>query len=352
MNLDLRKFTPLVLLLILNVSISQAFAADLFNENLFLGSRGQAVRQLQAFLILRGYLSSWAVTGYYGRLTFRAVKQYQSDRKLPSTGYFGPLTRTAVNREIQNLLIRSNSSLPAAPLVEKPALVPLTARPELKESSGFRLHQRPIYNLIELAHQIQRAINDERLRQGLPVLEWRDELARVALNHSSDQVADNVKLTDPTLPCHYPIIRHEDFTYGFTLKDRLDNAGVIYRLAAENIALVPLTKNLIYQYPAEKGPAVCQEIERFIPGEGNQEERLALYQKVLTESLIAVSRVEPVDWVNREWMTTDEITSKVINGWLNSPGHRRNMLNISYRRGGIGIVPVNNYLIITHVLAD
>lgn len=351
MSLNRRKLIFSALLALFVLFISQALAADIFNKNLSRGARGQVVRQLQAFLILRGYLPTWAVTGYYGPLTFKAVQQYQRDQGLPATGYFGPLTQAAVNREIQALLVRSNSRLPVPPLIEAPSLIPITSNPGSVDSN-FRLQQRPIYNLIELAHQIQQAINNERTRRGLTVLEWRDELARLATNHSSDQVADNVKLTDPALPCHYPIIRHEDFTYGFSLKDRLDNAGLPYRVAAENIALVPLTKNLIYRYPADQSPVVCLTIERFLPGEGSQEERLALYQDILTKSLIAISKVQPVDWVNREWLTSEEIVVKVINGWLNSPGHRQNMLNPSYRRGGIGLTPVNNYLIITHVLTD
>jgi uncharacterized protein YkwD len=36
-------------------------------------------------------------------------------------------------------------------------------------------------------------------------------------------------------------------------------------------------------------------------------------------------------------MTMEEIASQVVNGWMNSPGHRENILNARYDREGIGI---------------
>src|SRR3989344_32508 len=57
-----------------------------------------AVSTLQQILIDQGYLNIEAPTGYFGRLTFRAVKVFQSDWGIfPVSGYFGPLTRAKMN---------------------------------------------------------------------------------------------------------------------------------------------------------------------------------------------------------------------------------------------------------------
>jgi uncharacterized protein YkwD len=41
--------------------------------------------------------------------------------------------------------------------------------------------------------------------------------------------------------------------------------------------------------------------------------------------------------VSRNYITMEEIASQVVNGWMNSPGHRENILNARYDREGIGI---------------
>ncbi|MEK7610042.1 MAG: peptidoglycan-binding protein [Patescibacteria group bacterium] len=80
-----------------------------FSTNLQLGSRGPDVVALQTFLIGKGFnISDLNLTGanqkgYFGRSTYEALKKYQTSKGLPSTGYFGPLTRAVVNAEcVQN----------------------------------------------------------------------------------------------------------------------------------------------------------------------------------------------------------------------------------------------------------
>jgi hypothetical protein len=62
------------------------------SRNLKLGERGELVRLLQSILIEQGYLHSEA-TGYFGALTFRAVKAYQRAYHISQTGFVGPMTR-------------------------------------------------------------------------------------------------------------------------------------------------------------------------------------------------------------------------------------------------------------------
>ena len=78
--------------------------ASLFTHNLTLGSVGGDVQALQHYLNTHGY--PIAITGLgslghettkFGALTYAAVKVLQKSVGLPSTGYFGPLTRGYVN---------------------------------------------------------------------------------------------------------------------------------------------------------------------------------------------------------------------------------------------------------------
>ncbi len=59
---------------------------------LTIGSRGSQVIALQTLLNQQGYLNVVA-TGYYGRLTFEAVKKFQSAHHIIAVGFVGPATR-------------------------------------------------------------------------------------------------------------------------------------------------------------------------------------------------------------------------------------------------------------------
>lgn len=62
----------------------------LFEKNLWIGMRNSDVTELQSRL---GVIQ----TGFFGTLTFAAVRQFQTIHSLPSTGFVGPLTRAILN---------------------------------------------------------------------------------------------------------------------------------------------------------------------------------------------------------------------------------------------------------------
>jgi len=70
-----------------------------FTRDLSIGASGADVTALQNWLMSKGYAIPAGATGYYGAQTAAAVKMYQSAKNLPSTGYFGPLTRGAIAAE-------------------------------------------------------------------------------------------------------------------------------------------------------------------------------------------------------------------------------------------------------------
>lgn len=70
-----------------------------FLKDLWKGMRNNDVSELQKRLIAEGLLSIDAPTGYFGNLTFAAVKGYQKGHALPQVGRVGPRTRAALNGE-------------------------------------------------------------------------------------------------------------------------------------------------------------------------------------------------------------------------------------------------------------
>ena len=73
------------------------FAHELFNKNLYLGSRGYDVYLLQKALIRQGY-GNHEPTDYFGTITLGMVREYQKHAGIsPALGFFWPKTRAALN---------------------------------------------------------------------------------------------------------------------------------------------------------------------------------------------------------------------------------------------------------------
>ncbi len=331
-----------------------------FTKTLRWGVRGNEVRELQKFLKeFPDVYPEGLVTGYFGLFTERAIKRFQEKQGIESVGIVGPKTIAKLNELLTSgagasgvippgLIIAPGiqkiiTGLPENATSQKPPL----AEP-LPPESQHKIHPRPAYDFQTLAIEIQELINQKRNENGLASLVWDNQVAQLAIDHSQDQAKDNAALTNPDFLCHYPLIRHEGFSFGFSLKERVENRGISYRLAGENIAIFPFAKNLVYTYLTGSQPPACPTVQGFESAEGTKEERTKLYQETLNRLLEAIKNLQPITWVNKEWHSADDIKEKIVEGWMNSAGHRQNILNKEFNLGGIGVVVVNDYFLVTH----
>jgi hypothetical protein len=78
------------------------FSCSVFSQDLYYGMNSSEVECLQQFLANLGndIYPEKLVTGYFGPLTQSAVQRYQAFKGIIVTGYFGPLTRTAANQNL------------------------------------------------------------------------------------------------------------------------------------------------------------------------------------------------------------------------------------------------------------
>lgn len=207
---------------------------------------------------------------------------------------------------------------------------------------------KPIYDLYSLERSINAAINIERTKAGLAALALNDDLSRIARRHSEDQASTNRLTTDIRKPCAYPMIRHEGLTAaGFDLGERLDSASVRFRRAAENIALVSSAKNFIYRAATD---FACPDFNLAPVPEGAAESvKIATVRANITTAAATLAQVPTVEWVNREWQDMDTLTRRAVTGWIESEGHRVNILNANYTETGIGIAEANEYVVITQI---
>jgi N-acetylmuramoyl-L-alanine amidase len=75
----------------------------LYGSDLQTGSTGYGATELQAFLGEQGYftIAPDVRLGYFGGITKAALIQYQAGHGVPATGYFGPLTKNAIQVEMR-----------------------------------------------------------------------------------------------------------------------------------------------------------------------------------------------------------------------------------------------------------
>ena len=333
-----------------------------FSQDLSYGSKGPEVARLQQFLILHGYLAPDLSTGNFYTLTFEALKRYQLANAIPATGYFGPITREKVNDE----LIRSNtftsldSPVPVTPISVAPTppapTAPATIAPPGANSEpivvepGYTILPRPQYVIADLEILIQQYVSAERTKNGLNPLLWNPRLADTARLHSQDQAKDNPISTADEKPCSYPYIRHEGFAFGFHLSDRLESRGIAYAIAGENIAAFSFGKNFLYTYPSDQPPITCPDLPATTPAPVDETEvqaRARVDADILKLNAM-VNAIPSVRWIQKQWLAPDEIAHEITDGWMNSPGHRKNILEPRFVEGGMGIAIVNDYVIATH----
>lgn len=135
--------------------------------------------------------------------------------------------------------------------------------------------------LNEMPEIIYTLINDERVIHGISPLIWDDRLARLAVSYSARMVEQNFfSHTDPD---------------GHDQSDRAKTAGyiTIKKIAGEE--RIGVSENIAYM------------------GTGD---------------VIGYGYVDPTDPYS--------IASAIVNGWMNSPGHRSNILDPLSNRTGVG----------------
>lgn len=207
----------------------------------------------------------------------------------------------------------------------------------------------PDLNLSQLEFRMHEAINEQRISNGLAPIQWNSAIASVARRHSNELAYENIDLADFYLIFPDPYISHEGFSTGFHHNDRLNFAKVYYFSAsAENVLAHPFSKNKTYAM--FEAPVEPPEIELPVgPANETNVQTLQRLRTYLDQKHERIKTVPRANWKTVDWETIEQIVQGGVNQWMNSPGHRKNILNAEYDEAGIGIAQVNDYLIMTQV---
>jgi uncharacterized protein YkwD len=147
------------------------------------------------------------------------------------------------------------------------------------------VERRPSIEAADLAKRIHARINGERAKHGLSSLAWDEGLARIAAGHSRDMATRKYLGHDSPEGQGFPQ-RYRKGGYSCAIR-----IGRTIHGGAENIALTPL------------------------------------YDSVTTMNGIA----------HYNWNSSEKIARKALDGWMKSPGHRKNILTPHWKREGIGV---------------
>ena len=231
-----------------------------------------------------------------------------------------PEPEISPNLPSQGVLVAENSSLEVD--VEK----------NLNLSAPYAVMENDLFELV----------NSEREGRGIEPLEWNDEVASVAREHSHNLARQNEPLTERDLLCYFPLVHHEGFDFGLYHDDRLENKSIFYFASSgENIFLASAWKA---RKTFDVEDANCSE--NFSQPTGPEQASEELERRIKY-----ASGLPRVKWLFT-FATKSEIEDSIVQGWMESEGHRRNILNSNYTESGIGVAKVDDFYIVTQVFIE
>lgn len=212
----------------------------------------------------------------------------------------------------------------------------------------------------QIEEEIHYLVNVQRKNYELSSLRANSNLSSVAREHSNDLALENQDLTNPSASCDFPLIHHEGFEFGIYHSDRLNNRGIYYfSKSAENIALVPRVSysvefssqaeaNQINESCSQKRQVFQDDFQK-ITDTDDVSTKLELLEKEINSRAEAYKKEEVLKVSEESWYSVSSISKTIVDGWMNSPGHRANILTADYNEVGTGVSFVNGYVIATQV---
>ncbi|QUC65421.1 CAP domain-containing protein [Nitrosopumilus sp. K4] len=186
------------------------------------------------------------------------------------------ILRETIDQQLENVQIE-----PADITVENIKNIPKS----IQENNP--INKKPVIDKIKLEFQVHHLTNQYRLQNGLAALSFDDELSNIARHHSQDMASRNY-------------FSH-DSPEGNDPTDRASSQG--YRCHK-------VIGNLIYEGIAEN-----------------------IFQNNLYDTVWYTNGI-PTSY---DWNTLEELATSTVDGWMDSPGHRQNILTKTFDREGIGV---------------
>lgn len=241
----------------------------------------------------------------------------------------------------------------------------------------------PFYSETQMALRIHDLVNEYRIQNELPALAWSDGLASLAKSHSIDMNVNNYFEHDGPdgtvlersqaagfTACGDPEMVAMLLDYETGIVEQKENVAELNKMSDQyTTKQKQYENNLQYANKFNDGDAISNlrmqkeysELNNEYQKLNSVEDKLRLEDKRLEnlgkELDIAIEEhkvglgvgenmatgftystvIEYPTGLEYDFYNQDEISSIIVDGWINSIAHRENILNYNYQSGGIGI---------------
>jgi len=161
-------------------------------------------------------------------------------------------------------------------------------------SNDYELDKRPEINITALEKKVHELTNTERKKYGIKELKYDNKLNNIAREHSKDMAKNN-------------FFEHDNLK-GEDPSTRASKAGY----------------SCYKNYGSYYTKGIAENI----------------FQTWTYSSYSTYGSSD--DGFNYEWTSVDKMAKEIVDGWMNSPGHRENILTKTYDKEGIGVAIASN----------
>lgn len=186
---------------------------------------------------------------------------------------------------------------------------------------------KPEIKIAELEQKVHYLINQERQQRGMSTLVWDPTISEIARSHSKDMAKRNY-------------FSH-DSPEGIAPNQRGNVYGYYECGDRATIELARQYEELSKRYQASGSSdyAMYQQLQGMYYQLNAAQEKMFLG---LAENIFQNNLYDRVWYTNGvptsyEWNTMDDIAESTVDGWMNSPGHRQNILTPYFYSEGIGV---------------
>ena len=208
------------------------------------------------------------------------------------------------------------------PLEEVEKIVPKIQQEIPKMQEATKQVIKSELNITKIETLIHQKVNQERKKLGLSSLTYDNQISNIARAHSQDMAKNNY-FEHTSLSGKEPWDR--GFAYGYNVCGTLEAIAL-----QERYDKLPKTTSSEYAY--QQAMSIYRQLNTKIQNDelfGGLGENI--FQNWTYSSITYVNGIPIYDW-----NTEEEIAQQTVDGWMNSDGHRENILS-SFHSEGIGV---------------
>jgi len=195
---------------------------------------------------------------------------------------------------------------------------------------------KPELNISKIEMLIHQQINHQRNQHGLTSLDYDNQLSTIARNHSQDMARNNY-FEHQSLNGAEPWDR--GFPYGYQTCGTLDALALQdkYDELSRQYDKYPQTSTSQAQY--QQAMSLYNQLNSISNQLNSMGENGQLFGG-LAENIFQNWTYDSITYINGipiyDWNTDEQIAQQTVDGWMNSPGHRENILS-GFHSEGIGV---------------